>query len=152
MNGKLPHKKWWSSSKNNNQGMHIQVEHSNAVVLGVSEASVFSKEQMNSLIRFTSENIQSKSYPNLSLAFLDESPLVCHANTTNPSLWIVGSGVSHHMTGSLNLFSNYFPCYIKQNVTIADGSCSPNAGKGTIKLPEQFVLNSVFYVPTLTYN
>jgi len=65
--------------------------------------------------------------------------------------WIVDTGASDHMTGSMNVLEDYDKCNSKINVWVADGKMSPAVGKGTVCLPNM-ILKSVLYVPKLTYN
>ena len=53
---------------------------------------------------------------------------------TEKEPWIIDSGASDHMIGCTNLFSLYIPSSVRLKVKIADGSLSPIAGFGTIKI------------------
>ncbi|KAK8316902.1 hypothetical protein V6Z12_A13G074000 [Gossypium hirsutum] len=60
-------------------------------------------------------------------------------NTTHEPIttsWILDSGASDHMTGNLSLFHTYLPCHDHSRIRIADGSYSPVAGMGTVRLTE----------------
>ena len=56
------------------------------------------------------------------------------------------------MTGCAHLFSSYTPNSGQFKVRIADGSLSPIARIGTIKINSTLVLKSVLYVPNLSCN
>ena len=66
--------------------------------------------------------------------------------------WIVDSGASDHMTDAHHLFSTYSPCAGNLKVKIADGTLSPVAGKGSIRISESITLNPVLHVPNLSCN
>ena len=67
-------------------------------------------------------------------------------------MWILDSGATDHMTGSSNLFSTYIPCSGQQRFKIADGSFSIVAGKGSIVVTKDLILESVLHVPNLSCN
>ncbi|KAG8502943.1 hypothetical protein CXB51_000740 [Gossypium anomalum] len=54
--------------------------------------------------------------------------------------------------GNLSLFHTYLPCHDHFRIRIADGSYSPVAGMGTVRVTENFSLDKVLYVPNLSYN
>ncbi|XP_031256086.1 uncharacterized protein LOC116114071 [Pistacia vera] len=56
------------------------------------------------------------------------------------------------MTSASQLFDSYIPCSGNQKVKIADGSLSPIAGKGSIKLSNTIELKSFLHVPRLSCN
>ncbi|XP_062099967.1 uncharacterized protein LOC133805830 [Humulus lupulus] len=66
--------------------------------------------------------------------------------------WIIDSNATYHMTGSSHLFDSYCPYLKKYSVKIADGTQSPIAGIGTIKLSIDLLLKSILYVPSLKCN
>ncbi|XP_075499991.1 uncharacterized protein LOC142538567 [Primulina tabacum] len=66
--------------------------------------------------------------------------------------WIVDFGASDHMTSDFNLFCTYKPCSAHTSVKIANGSMTPVAGFGSIRLSKDVILKSVFHVLTLTCN
>lgn len=68
-----------------------------------------------------------------------------------PNCWIVDTGASDHMTGSMEVFDDYTNCHNKINVWVADGKTSPAVGQGMVRLPNM-ILKSVLFVPKLTYN
>ncbi|KAL6337960.1 hypothetical protein AAG906_005927 [Vitis piasezkii] len=59
--------------------------------------------------------------------------------------WIVDFGASDHMTDAHHLFSTYSPCADNLKVKIADGTLSPVAGKGSIRIFESITLNLVLH-------
>ncbi|RVW82012.1 hypothetical protein CK203_049067 [Vitis vinifera] len=54
--------------------------------------------------------------------------------------------------GCINLFSSYIPSSRQLKVKIADGSLSPIAGFGTIKINSALILEPVLHVPNLSCN
>ena len=56
------------------------------------------------------------------------------------------------MTDAHHLFSTYSPCTDNLKVKITDGSLSPVAGKGSIRISESITLNLVLHVPDLSCN
>ncbi|XP_040935279.1 uncharacterized protein [Gossypium hirsutum] len=76
-------------------------------------------------------------------------------NTTHEPIttsWILDSGAFDHMTGNLSLFHTYLPCHDHSQFRIADGSYSPVAGMGTVRLTENFSLDKVLHVPNFSCN
>ncbi|RVW47383.1 Retrovirus-related Pol polyprotein from transposon TNT 1-94 [Vitis vinifera] len=66
--------------------------------------------------------------------------------------WIIDYGASDHMTDAHHLFSTYSSCAGNLKVKIADGTLSPVAGKGSIRISESITLNPVLHVPNLSCN
>ncbi|KAJ9682590.1 hypothetical protein PVL29_018499 [Vitis rotundifolia] len=66
--------------------------------------------------------------------------------------WIIDSGASNHMTDAHHLFSIYSPYAGNLKVKIADGTLSPVAGKGSIRISESITLNPILDVPNLSCN
>ncbi|KAJ9707223.1 hypothetical protein PVL29_002286 [Vitis rotundifolia] len=56
------------------------------------------------------------------------------------------------MTNAHHLFSTYSPCVGNLKVKIADGTLSPVASKGSIRISELITLNPVLHVPNLSCN
>ena len=48
--------------------------------------------------------------------------------------WIIDSSASDHMTDAHHLFSTYSPCVGNLKLKIANGTLSPVAGKGSIRI------------------
>ncbi|KAK8923657.1 hypothetical protein KSP39_PZI019078 [Platanthera zijinensis] len=69
---------------------------------------------------------------------------------TSPQ-WIIDSGATDHMTGSASGFVSYTPLSGRDKVSIADGSLSSIAGKGSISC-SSLLLSSVLHVPSFTRN
>ena len=70
----------------------------------------------------------------------------------NYTPWIIDSRVFDHMTSFSNLFNSYSPCSSSEKIRITDGSFSPIAGKGLVKLSENIDLKSILHVPKLACN
>ncbi|RVW99495.1 Copia protein [Vitis vinifera] len=115
-----------------------------------SKSSPFSKEQMDHLLKMLKSNSLS-GIPSVSLAQTDSAPNVfsCCFNSTP---WIIDSRASDHMTSFSNLFNTYSPCSSSEKIRITDGSFSPIAGKGLVKLSENIDLKYVLHVPKLACN
>ena len=56
------------------------------------------------------------------------------------------------MTNAHHLFSTYSLCVGNLKVKIADGTLSPIAGNGSIRIYESITLNPVLHVPNLSCN
>ncbi|KAJ9708672.1 hypothetical protein PVL29_000611 [Vitis rotundifolia] len=78
----------------------------------------------------------------------DKTPIeICQSTSS-----IIDSGVSDHMTDAHHLFSTYSPCAGNLKVKIANGTLSPVAGKGSIRISKSITLNPVLHVPNLSSN
>lgn len=69
--------------------------------------------------------------PTLSVARKDNDTYSLISQKFPTGCWIIDIGASDHMTGSLNMLSNYEPCDQNTNVLMADGTISLAKGKGT---------------------
>ena len=89
--------------------------------------------------------------PSVSLAQIGSAPNVfsCCFNSTP---WIIDYGAFVNMTSFSNLFNTYSSCSGSEKIKIADGSFSPIAGKGLVKLSENIDLKSILHVPKLVCN
>lgn len=56
------------------------------------------------------------------------------------------------MTGDITVFNEYNTCQNGTSVRIADGSCSKVAGVGSVVISKDITLNSVLFIPKLSYN
>lgn len=90
--------------------------------------------------------------PSSSLAHKSKFLKALHTNAPSKAPWIIDSGASNHITDSYQLFSTYSPCAGNIKVKIADGSLSPIAGKGSIRIYNFITLESVLHVPNLSCN
>ena len=79
-------------------------------------------------------------------------PIVSFTCSESEYTWIIDSGATDHMTGSSSIFSSYKPCAGSKIVKIADGSLSPIAGNGDIKLSPSITLSNVLHVPKFLCN
>ncbi|RVW86324.1 Retrovirus-related Pol polyprotein from transposon TNT 1-94 [Vitis vinifera] len=59
--------------------------------------------------------------------------------------WIIDSSASDHMIDAHHLFSAYSPCAGNLKVKITDGTLSPVASKGSIRISESITLNPVLH-------
>ena len=123
-----------------------------AIIPTANEAktSPFTIEQMEYLLALLKSNLTSGT-PSVSVAHTGNElyGLSCCFKSTP---WIIDFGASDHMTNSLNMFESYSPCPGNKKVRIADGSFSPIAGKGLIKISEGIDFKSILHVPKLTCN
>lgn len=120
------------------------------------------KEQLERLYKLLSpDKITGTSLVAQQVNFFSPSTLTAHEGYLHLALscaqeklrsWIIDSGASDHMTGCAQLFSSYIPNNGNTKVRIADGSLSPIAGIGTVKINSTLVLKSVLHVPNLSCN
>ena len=89
--------------------------------------------------------------PSVSLAQIGSAPNVfsCCFNSTP---WIIDYGAFVNMTSFSNLFNTYSSCSGSEKIKIADGSFSPIAEKGLVKLSKNIDLKFVLHVPKLACN
>ena len=73
---------------------------------------------------------------------------------TSLANWILDSGASKHVTGTLSEFASYNPFAPMRNETIqtADGTAQPIKGVGTVQCPPSITLSSDLYVPSFPVN
>nr|KYP63418.1 hypothetical protein KK1_017987 [Cajanus cajan] len=69
-----------------------------------------------------------------------------------PSLWVLDSGATDHMTPSSKFFSTYFPCPSNKKIATADGTLITVAGIGNIHINPFITLKNVLHVPKLYTN
>lgn len=85
------------------------------------------------------------------IALLDSSPAfdkLTGKTTDNTIAWLLDSGASHHMTGTLDQIyerSNLPPC----PVSLPDEAQSTAILQGSVRLASELVLRNVLYVPNL---
>ena len=105
---------------------------------------------MDHLLKLLKSNSPS-GIPSVSLAQIGSAPnaFSCCFNSTP---WIIDSRASNHMTSFSNMFNTYSPCSGSEKIRITDGSFSPIARKGLIKLFESIDLKYVLHVPKLACN
>ena len=113
----------------------------------------FTKDQIDQLVKLlqSSSNLSSTS-SGCSFAQHGKFPVVSFTCSNSNCTWIIDSGATDHMTGSSSLFSSYKPCAGNRKVKIADGSLSPIAGTGDVKLSTSLTLSNVLHVPKLSCN
>lgn len=132
----------WKSSKPGERNSGIPTANQ-------ANSSHFNKEQIDQLLKLIKSN-SSSGIPNVYLAQTGRNPIALSCLNSSP--WIIDSGASDHMTSFSHLFETYSPCSGNQKIRIADGSFSPIAGKGHIKLTEKINLIYVLHVPKLACN
>jgi hypothetical protein len=74
------------------------------------------------------------------------------ANSTSQTKWIIDSGATDHMTGNSKLISDIHYKQSTHAVTLADGSQAFVQGIGKLRLSSHLLLNSVLYLPKLSFN
>ena len=99
----------------------------------------------------TGSESQNSKIPNAAMAQTGKISQTFLSKSQQAGCWIVDTGASDHVTGSMNVFEDYDKCKSKINVWVADGKMSPAVGKGTVCLPNM-ILKLVLYVSKLTYN
>ncbi|KAL6340459.1 hypothetical protein AAG906_006123 [Vitis piasezkii] len=114
------------------------------------ESSPFNKEQMDHLLKL----LKSNSSLGIPSAFLTQTGSASNAFSCcfNSTPWIIDSEAFDNMTSFSNLFNTYSPCSGSEKTRIVDGSFSPIAGKGLVKLFENIDLKFVLHVPKLACN
>ncbi|KAL5849958.1 hypothetical protein ACOSQ4_007971 [Xanthoceras sorbifolium] len=110
-----------------------------------------SKEQLNQLLKLIKNSPNTSSNPSGYLAQTGNASTGFIGQFTFAP-WIIDSGASNHMTSASSLFKTYSPCPGNQKVRIADENLSSIAGKGSIQISNNIVLNSVLHVPNLSCN
>ena len=117
-----------------------------------SEMHSFTKEQLSHLYKL----FQSPQFSNPSCSLAKKGNYFIAAlscKNLNPYCsWIIDSGATDHMTGSLKLFCSYNPCAGNKKIKIADGSLSVIAGIGSIVISPSLTLHKVLHVPNLSCN
>ena len=68
------------------------------------------------------------------------------------NMWLIDSGCSRHMTGSLKWFSSLDPVQCKEHITFGDNSKGKVLSRGTIRVNESFVLKDIALVSNLHFN
>ena len=112
----------------------------------------FSKEQVDHILKLLKSNSGLSGTPSASLAQTGRESIALSCCFPDSAPWIIDSGASDHMTSFSHLFDTYTPCSGHEKIRIADGSFSPIAGKGLIKLSSSLTLKSVLHVPKLACN
>ena len=117
-----------------------------------AETSPFTKEQMEHLQTLLKSTLQPSGISVASVAQTGNEKHALHSFLSKSTSWIIDSGASDHMTNSLHIFKSYKPCPGTNKVRIANGSLSPIAGKGSIKISEGIDLKFVLHVSQLHSN
>ena len=92
-----------------------------------------------------------KTPPAVSLAKTGNTSYSLLSQTSNSTSWIVDTGATDHMIGSLKILSNFELSGQGIAVIMADGTTSMAKGRGTVYM-SGLVLQSILYVPNLTCN
>ena len=66
--------------------------------------------------------------------------------------WIIDSGASKHVTGSLSTFASYTPYTHSETVQTADGTSQLIQGVGSVECTPSIALSSVLHVPSFPVN
>ena len=75
-----------------------------------------------------------------------------NVSKTLPSLWVLDSRATDHMTPSFKYFSTYSPCPSNKKIATADCTLVIVACIGNIKINPFVTLKSVLHVPKLSTN
>ncbi|GAB2281771.1 hypothetical protein Dimus_039493 [Dionaea muscipula] len=94
--------------------------------------------------------IPSDVPPISALAVHTAPPAACLS--ISPETWIIDSGASGHMTGSLGMLSDFSPNSSYPDVRVANGSYVSVRGMGHVTLSPTLTLSSVLYLPSLPFN
>lgn len=118
-----------------------------------TEASPFSKEQLEHLYRLFDQSLSSHdSLPSCSLAQTGNFLSALSVYSRNFTPWITDSGAFDHMTSFSYLFSIYSPCPSNEKIKIVDESFSSIVGKGSVPSSRILTLDFVLHVLNLSCN
>ena len=115
-----------------------------------SEQPPFTKAQIDQILKMlqTTQKASNSDIPSCSFA----GPLSSYLCSKENNVWVIDSGATDHMTSNSSLFLSYKPCAGNRKVKIANGSLSPIAGTGKIKISDSISLSQVLHVPNLACN
>ena len=102
-----------------------------------------SKDEHSQLLK-----LQTTQLASTSIASQTDTSIAC---TSSSPTWIFDSGASDHMTGMQYVFSSFNPS-VHPGVTLANGSCVPVSGSGSVNIFANLSLPSVLHVPSLPFN
>jgi hypothetical protein len=66
--------------------------------------------------------------------------------------WIIDSGASGHVTGTVTEFSSYTRLAVPLSVKTVDGTDQPVVGKGTVNCTNTLTLSKVLHAPSFPVN
>ncbi|XP_047312938.1 uncharacterized protein LOC124916252 [Impatiens glandulifera] len=96
----------------------------------------------------TSGNIAT--YAHLVAGTSDTHALASISTVGSP--WIIDSGASRHVTGTVGEFSSYTHLEIPESIRTADGTAQPVVGKGTVRCTDSLTLSNVLHAPSFPVN
>lgn len=144
IHGKLADWKSRSQRKNNTPYAHVA---ETTTEMCKPHTAPFTGEQMEMLKNlFNHIRTETTAAPTSSSAHVVQKGNSFVSKREDPTIWIVDSGASDHMTGSANLFYSYKRCDSEIRITVADGSSSLVDGFGDMNLCG-LNLNFFLYVP-----
>lgn len=129
----------------------VEAEKGNPTPLTITTTQLELLQQLLSQTKVTkSENAENPT-PMVSLATKGNIAYSLISQRIPTNSWIIDTGASDHLTGSLNLFSNFESCDKPISVSMDDGTISFAKGKGAAVIGG-LILKSVLYVPNLQCN
>lgn len=72
--------------------------------------------------------------------------------TFHDTHWLIDSGASRHISGSLHLFTNLRQAHANSTISLPDGTIKYVSHLVDIVLSSKLILKDVLYVPSLNYN
>ncbi|KAF7819698.1 uncharacterized protein G2W53_025153 [Senna tora] len=90
--------------------------------------------------------------PTCFVDFTGNTPTSCSDAFFKEGNWIIDSGASSHISGSLQLFSSLRDVNNKNTVSLPDGTVKKVKYMGEVQLTAKIILKDVLYVPDFHYN
>ncbi|CAO2821171.1 unnamed protein product [Amaranthus hypochondriacus] len=76
----------------------------------------------------------------------------CYHADVNQETWIIDSGVSDHMTGSIDLLINPIHQHQHSTINLPNGQSSVISHKGSVSISPSLTLKDVLHIPTFKHN
>lgn len=120
------------------------------------ENVMFSSQQLQHLLKFMpvagsgSAHRGSDTEEELEMAF--SGMVACNLSVTSSNAWIVDSGASDHMTGTLEKLINIKPVNSALTITLPTGDAAKITHMGDLKLKNGLLLSNVLVVPKFHHN
>ena len=107
-------------------------------------------EQLMKLLPSTSKTAPSDTDEELDIPYA--GMVTCYHVDHEPSLWIIDSGASDHMTGDLKLLHKPVPMQHHSTINLLNGHSSHISHIGHVQLQNSLTLQNVLYVPDFKHN